>query len=345
MRGVSGLAALVAVTLCASNASAFCGTCGGGNVAYYAPATYQAAYAPATYQAAYAPATYGTYYGSYSSWYPGYWLDRINRNIWGAPATYAVSYAPTYAASYAPAYSAGYATSYAPACSTCTAGYAPCSTCASPCTSCAQQVTMRPVCTTACAPSCGGSDCGGSCGSGCSSCGAGVVSQAVYQESSGCSSCGQATVAVPAATNVVVPGGQQIVMPGATGVAPPAAPSGSPAPEVAPSEQIVPRTFQKPATDNGDLQPAPANGTTPGETAPSNGGADPLEDALKDNSNANYFEAPKLFDPKDRTAARIAAPVRNAIYERPVSYHRVSTGRITAAQAQQDAAGWTSASK
>ncbi len=93
------------------------------------------------------------------------------------------------------------------------------------------------------------------------------------------------------------------------------------------------------------MQPAPTNGAEPAGTTPSNGGTDPLEDALKTDSNANYFEAPKLFHPGDRSAARVAAPVRTAVYEKPVSYQRVSTGRITAAQAQQDAAGWTSASK
>jgi hypothetical protein len=144
---------------------------------------------------------------------------------------------------------------------------------------------------------------------------------------------------------MVVPGGQQIVMPGTAVGGQGAATSGGQAPELAPSEQVAPRTYQKPANENGELQPAPANGAEPAGTTPSNDGADPLEDALKTDANANYFEAPKLFNPNDRSAARVAAPVRTAVYEKPVSYQRVSTGRITAAQAQQDAAGWTSASK
>jgi hypothetical protein len=110
----------------------------------------------------------------------------------------------------------------------------------------------------------------------------------------------------------------------------------SPGPALAPAEQVGPRqTFQKPA-ENSAIEPTPANGSTPSGTAPSTG-SDP---------SATYFEAPKLFNPNDRTASRVAAPVRNALYEKPVSYRPASfTGHITAAQVQEDAAGWTSASK
>jgi hypothetical protein len=83
------------------------------------------------------------------------------------------------------------------------------------------------------------------------------------------------------------------------------------------------------------LQPGPGSDTTtPGGTG----------DAEKDNST--YFEAPKLFNPKDRTAARSIAPVRTALYEQPASMHQISAQRtvITAEQAQQDAAGWMSVS-
>ena len=164
--------------------------------------------------------------------------------------------------------------------------------------------------------------------------------QAAYQESSGCTSCAQPAAA---SSTIVVPSGQTVVMPSPTNGGQPAA-TGSPAPEVAPGEQVPPRTFQKMMNENGDVQPAPGNGTEPTGTAPSNGGTDPLDDALKTDSGATFFEAPKLFNPNDRTAARVAAPVRNAVYERPVTHRQVSTGRITAAQAQRDAAGWTSAS-
>lgn len=79
---------------------------------------------------------------------------------------------------------------------------------------------------------------------------------------------------------------------------------------------------------------------------PTNGGTDPLNEALKTNSepSANYFEAPKLFNPNDRTAARVAAPVRNAVYERPTSYRPISTSHSYAAPTQQVEPGWTSGS-
>jgi hypothetical protein len=72
-------------------------------------------------------------------------------------------------------------------------------------------------------------------------------------------------------------------------------------------------------------------------------------DSVKKSDNSTYLEAPKLFNPKDRTAMHTgAASVRTAVYEQPVSYHKtaaVARGPVTAAQAQQDAIGWSSASK
>ena len=143
-----------------SRAMAFCSSCNtpaavGYSAGYAAPVAYQAAYAPApvAYQAAYAPApvAYTTAYApAYNTgWYPGRFLGRVNRSIWGVPTTtyyaptYTAAYAPTatYTAAYAPTYTAAYAPSYtaayAPACSSCSAAavsyapsYAPaCSTC------------------------------------------------------------------------------------------------------------------------------------------------------------------------------------------------------------------------
>jgi len=64
---------------------------------------------------------------------------------------------------------------------------------------------------------------------------------------------------------------------------------------------------------------------------------------VKKTDNSSYLEAPKLFNPKDRTAQRSIAPVRTALYEQPAKFQRASTARatITAEQAQKDAAGWT----
>ena len=130
-------------------------------------------------------------------------------------------------------------------------------------------------------------------------------------------------------------------------VAPPssAPASGSPSPTLAPSEQVSPeRTFQKPQSNgSGELQPEPAPESKPNET-PGTGG-ETSEGGVNGDSNANYFEPPKLFNPNDRTATRVSTPVWKAVYERPVAARQVSTGPITAAQAERDAVGWTSASK
>jgi hypothetical protein len=93
----------------------------------------------------------------------------------------------------------------------------------------------------------------------------------------------------------------------------------------------------------------PANGTEtqPGPGTDTNG--TPVEDPydVKNSSGdaSTSFEAPKLHDPNDRTAVRSIAPVKNALYTQPVGYRNVSTKRVTAEQARQDAIGWTSASK
>src|SRR5947208_974988 len=121
------LIVLIAATLTwasSDRALAQCATCGAQTVGYQ-PVAYQT-YSPVAYQA-YSPVAYTT---SYSGWYPGYWLDRVNRAVWGAPTTTTVGYAPaTYTAGYAPvAYTAAYApaTTYAAYYQpTYTVGYAP----------------------------------------------------------------------------------------------------------------------------------------------------------------------------------------------------------------------------
>jgi hypothetical protein len=64
------------------------------------------------------------------------------------------------------------------------------------------------------------------------------------------------------------------------------------------------------------------------------------------NKGANGFDAPKLFNPQDRTAQHSIAPVRTAVYQQPASYHPISTVRttLTAEQVRKDAAGWKSGS-
>jgi hypothetical protein len=110
------------------------------------------------------------------------------------------------------------------------------------------------------------------------------------------------------------------------------------APGIDPQTNVpLQREEQKPPVNGTPdyLQPLPGDDTTE---------PDPYDTKKTDNST--YFQAPKLFDPNDRTAQRGVAPVTRALYQKPVSYRNVSTARpITAEQAQQDAIGWTSASK
>jgi hypothetical protein len=65
---------------------------------------------------------------------------------------------------------------------------------------------------------------------------------------------------------------------------------------------------------------------------------------------ANFFRAPELFDPQDRTVKYSPAPIHMAVYRRPAGDapdHSVNAQpiSITAAKAQRDAAGWTSAAR
>lgn len=302
---LSGLVAVAVVGLATADAKAQCATCATPTVAYYQPAQ---------------PVAYQTYYRS--GWYPGYWLDRANYAVWGRPRVVAAY--PTYAA-YRPAYTVGYApatyaaygsgcstcASYAPACSSCSScSSSPCSSCDT-CTTCARpvtltsQVVLRPVCGSAC------SSCGPACSS-CSSC-------------DSCSSCGTAATVMPVAysapaaapcTNCGIP----------NQVAAPAGPAPNsyiqqPQPSLAPGDNPPSeRTFLKEPA-NGSIEPTPS-----------------AEGSEESNENsATYMEAPQLFNPSDRTAQRVAAPVWNAVY------HKTASGDGQQ-QLAADAAGWTSVS-
>ena len=326
MRITIAMAALTLPACLTGTASAQC--CGGApTTAFYQPAAYTA-YSPVAVQ------TVNT------GWYPGYFLDRIRTRLFGSPSTYVAAYPSTYVASYPSTYVASYPSSYmasyAPTyTSSYSMGYA--TSYAAPCTSCApvQQVTMRPVCATACSPVCP-----------CDPCSAGAVSQAGYQESVGCPSC---SVASQGALQQGTYGPQQGTygpqqgtygsQQGSYGM-PPA--SGSGQPELAPESQVPQERIQnRPTTENNQqpIQPAPGN---------DNGAEDELEKVLEgdDQDSSTYFEAPKLFNPKDRTALRSTGAVRTALYERPVTYRQVSSAArpVTAEQAKRDAAGWVSAS-
>jgi len=74
----------------------------------------------------------------------------------------------------------------------------------------------------------------------------------------------------------------------------------------------------------------PANGSM--EPTPAAEGSDPNNE-----NSAGYMEAPQLFNPSDRTAQHLAAPVWNAVYHKTASADAQQ-------QLEADAAGWTSVS-
>jgi hypothetical protein len=99
---------------------------------------------------------------------------------------------------------------------------------------------------------------------------------------------------------------------------------------------VAPRTYREERPANGgqqEIQPEPG---------PDVNGEDPYK---VEGDSSTYFQAPKLFDPSDRTAQRSIAPVTTALYEKPVSYRQVSTQPISRQQAERDAAGWVSTAK
>jgi hypothetical protein len=287
-RVIVGLAAVALVALAGTQAMAQCFSC--GETIAYQPVTYQT----------YSPVAYETY-RPYTSWYPGYWIGRMNNYVWGRPLL------PSYHAWYRRAYMVGYTpttmTYYAPAtsccapaesCSSCTSYYSPCSTCST-----VSQVVMQPICSDACTTTCD------PCAGACSSCPTGV-SQATY-ETPACGNCAVAQPAPVAAPPVVAP--------------PAAAPPVTPPPTLSPSETPSPeRTYRDKPVDN-SVMPAPAES--------------------ENDKNSTYFEAPKLFNPQDRTAERNAAPVYNAVYHKVAS----QTAAEPVSVRQYDASGWVSASK
>jgi hypothetical protein len=319
LRAFTLLMAIVVVGT-TSNAMAFCSSCGVAAPAYsagYAPVAYQAAYAPAytasyapAYTAAYAPAyttAYAPAYTTYNSgWYPGRFLGRVNRSIWGQPTT--TYYAPAYTAAYAPTYSVGYAPAVAyaaPACSTCSASYAPapaCSTCS--------------ACTASYAPACS------SCST-CDACSAGVtVTEGVA--AAPCPNCSASAVAPAAYTEAVVSPPPASTY-GTSATTPPATNEPTPA---LPQNLDVPAERSIREAD----KPLPAD---PLELEPK---AQPADDS------ATNLQAPKLFDPSDNTAARHPAPVWTAVYHRVSGSDTATAQPISYQQAQEDAAGWTSGS-
>jgi hypothetical protein len=98
-------------------------------------------------------------------------------------------------------------------------------------------------------------------------------------------------------------------------------------PTLAPNENVAPeRTIQqteKPVPAEAPLQPEPKADST--------------------DENATNLQAPKLFDPSDRTAERHMAPVWTAVLHK-LSGAEPSAQPVSWQQAERDAEGWTSVS-
>lgn len=121
----------------------------------------------------------------------------------------------------------------------------------------------------------------------------------------------------------------------------PCANCGIPA-QAAPPAGPAPSTYQQQQTQQPGL--GPNDNPAPERTylqEPANGSMEPTpaaENSEESGENsANYLDAPELFNPSDRTAEHVAAPVWNAVYHKPASGDPQQ-------QLEADAAGWTSAS-
>ncbi len=268
---------------------------------------------------AYSPVVYQQAPGRYNGWYPGKYLINFTRGLFNAPAAYSAGYAPAYAPSYAGgAYTAG----YAPAYSARYAAYRP----TYPLTYGAVQhraayapltySVARPVTlapvTSACCNTCGVSTCHGGCDNG--------IAQAAYAAplaSSGCSSCqsgGNAYYDSSPSRNV------------------PSSSYSEPRPALAPSDN--------PAADRSLLNkpalPEVMDGAT--EASDASGGA--------------YWQAPPLFDPRDRLTQHSAAPVRLAVHKQvmatspePRAPRQQPLAPRQRGAHQTGSTGWTSASR
>ena len=95
-----------------------------------------------------------------------------------------------------------------------------------------------------------------------------------------------------------------------------------------------------PATPQPQL--APSEGTPSGTQYETNRleieepKVDPAPAPAAESDSSTYFEAPKLFNPRDRTANRPSVDVHDAVYRQPATYHGVSQ----ASAVEVDANGW-----
>ncbi|QDU90039.1 hypothetical protein Pla175_34380 [Pirellulimonas nuda] len=279
-------------------------------------------------------------------WYPGKVIGNLFRPR--ATTTVTTNYAPAapsfvpVTAGYVPQ-TVGYApqmVSYAPTATSYTAAYRPTFP---PSYSLAMEVPLqtvyRPIVEPAC-NSCGTDPCG------CTSC-----AMPVTMSAPGCSSCGQASTAAFAAPSS-----------GCASCSAPASFSSNVAPsyyEEPAGQSYVPQNSgqptpapslgadENPAAERSVLEKPPVEPQIDPQAEPSDLG--PSGTSIEDSST--YFEAPQLYDPRDRTTRRPTAPVWNAVYEKPAdsgTVHRTSLRVESEAPApvrrtQVGFEGWTSA--
>ncbi len=312
---LAGLVVTLFAVIPAETANAQCSTCPVPTVAYQ-PVVAQTTVA----------------YQPYTGWYPGKLLDRMRLRQYGVtPAvtpTYTASYAP-YTAAYAP-YTAAYrpyVTSYAPLVRRTvarpivqTSYYAPavvtdsCQTCVQ---TVARQVVLSPVVT-----------------SGCNTCSTGVA-QASYAEPA-CSSCTTSSAAssIPSYPAPSPSGGRVTVGPD-TGQ-----------PSLGPNEQIPGSSNYPPPAQVPD--PAPESGESESDPFGLQDKKESADEAAPSDSST-LFEAPRLLDPRDRTAqrsssGRVSVDVWNAVYNQPTTHKAVSqtSYKPTLTRVNNDADGWSS---
>jgi len=231
-------------------------------------------------------------------WYLGRFFDRWRMRRWGVSTAAVPTYAATYTAGYAPNTAAytPYRAAYAYAPTSYTAAYRPFVTPFAPLT---RTAFYYPAATTV-ARQVVMSPVVSACDAcGCDPCArpACGVSQAVYGAPvSGCSTCA-------AGTSVPTFSGGPTVGPA------------TPRPELAPNEGVPDSSFY-------ESQRQESNETT--------------IDPLPESDSSTYFEAPKLFDPRDRTANRPSVDLHDAVYRQQVTNHAAS--HVPASEV--DANGW-----
>ena len=241
-------------------------------------------------------------YQSYTGWYPGYHWNRMRR--WYNRRTYPVAYTPVVQTVARPVVMTSY---YAqPACSSCTGQQITLRplTCYNPCSTCSPCATCSPCssCVTSVCSTCGTSPC---------CCSTNGTSSTVYGSSTDCPNCAStATTTTPTPSTYSTPSTQT-------------------QPTLAPDENPpVQRTLRPETSDETTDSSAKA--------------ADKVDNSNTSSSSGNFFEAPKLFNPRDRVTQHSNTPVQMAIYQKPVTAQGTSDTTANRAQAERDAMGWHS---